>query len=322
MEQSESVASRPQSAAGEQRRLAIILNARSGDGAAPKAQLQLEALFRGAGFDVRTTLAKDGDELRRGVEEAIAAKVEGVIAGGGDGTVSSVAGLLAGGSIPLGVIPLGTLNHFAKDLHIPLGLEDAAAVIIAGLKVRVDVGEVNGRVFVNNSSLGLYPYIVRLRQQRPARGPIKWAVAAWATLKALRQNRALAVRLIVDGKALSRGTPVILVGNNEYRMAGFDATARESLTGGHLALYIVKARRRGRLVRLGLKIFLGKAHGADELEMFRVDAATIQSKHRRLSVSRDGEVGTLDAPLEYRIRPADLSVFVPAPDHNPPSSPD
>ena len=88
------------------------------------------------------------------------------MAAGGDGTINSVASAVVGSEKSLGVLPFGTMNHFAKDLHIPLDLEGAVNTIVAGHKTKVDVGEVNGRIFLNNSSLGLYPSIVRERQKQ------------------------------------------------------------------------------------------------------------------------------------------------------------
>src|SRR5476649_731552 len=108
-------------------------------------------------------------------KRALARGVDAVVAGGGDGTINAVASVLAGSSVALGVLPLGTLNHFAKDLNIPLDLDQAIATIARGTTAQVDVGDVNGRIFVNNSSLGLYPHIVRARDQQQRRlGRGKW----------------------------------------------------------------------------------------------------------------------------------------------------
>lgn len=163
-------------------RLSVVLNAGSGDGAADAAEAILGPLFSAAGFDVRITMLRGDDDLAHAMTAAIADGVQIVAAGGGDGTINAVVNAIAGHDITLGVLPLGTLNHFAKDLGIPIALEDAARVIIAGHTSHVDVGEVNGRAFLNNSSLGLYPRIVQLRERYRARGIRKWFVATWATL--------------------------------------------------------------------------------------------------------------------------------------------
>lgn len=288
----------------------VILNAASGTGKAEAARDVLGPLFVEAGRAVEIVLAKSGDELSQAVDAAIAAGPAAIVAGGGDGTVSSVAAKIAGTDISLGVLPLGTLNHFAKDLGLPLGLEQAARVILAGRTTAVDVGEVNGRVFLNNSSLGLYPRIVRLRERYRARGPAKWAIAAWATLKVLEQNPSFTVRIEVKGQPVVRRTALLLVGNNAYRMAGLAAGERESLSDGQLAIYVVKDEGVRRLLRLAWQVVTGKAKHAEELDVLRVTEATIEASAARLPVAFDGEVDTFDLPLHYIIRPGALRVFV------------
>lgn len=288
-------------------KIAVVLNADSGAGKAAAAQSQLEEVFRAAGREVVTTVTS-GDRLPSAVREAVAAGASVVVGGGGDGTLNSIASALVGGDIPLGVVPLGTLNHFARDLELPLEVEAAAAIVLTGHTVRVDVGEVNGRIFLNNSSLGLYPAIVKLRELRPAKGLGKWAVAIWATIKALRRNMILSVRLEVDGQSLSRRTPVVFVGNNQYTMAGFQAGQRDSLTGGRLAVYVVNTVGRMQHLRLAWKVLTGGAHRSDELDMRLVSEATIESAHRVLAVSFDGEVADMPGPYHYRVRPKALPV--------------
>ncbi len=119
-------------------------------------------------------------------KKAIAGEAEIIVAGGGDGTVSAVASVVCKTDKTLGVLPLGTLNNFSKDLGIPQNIEDAVK-IIAGNKVKtIDVGEVNGRIFINNSSIGLYPHIVKRREAQQRLGYGKWRSAFWAALKILK----------------------------------------------------------------------------------------------------------------------------------------
>jgi diacylglycerol kinase family enzyme len=234
-----------------------------------------------------------------------------LVAGGGDGTVNTAAAVLVDRDIPLGVLPLGTLNHFAKDLGIPLALEDAAQVILGGVVCRVDVGEVNGRVFVNNSSLGVYPAIVRLRERYQAGGLGKWIAALWAGLTVLRRHSFMAVRIVADGQATVRRTPFVLIGNNEYRMSGLQAASRDSLVTRRLAVYVLNAGERVGLVKLAWQVLLKGVDQVRELDLLTVDSATIETRRFRIPVALDGEVLALEAPLEYRIRPAALVVHVP-----------
>ena len=292
--------------------IAAVLNDSSGSGDCAAKARRLEEIFAAGGREARVTVAQGGGELRDAVARAVDDGCDVLVAGGGDGTVSTAAGVLAGRDVPLGVLPLGTLNHFAKDLKIPLELEEAAQVILDGAVCRVDVGEVNGRVFINNSSLGVYPTIVQLRERYQESGLGKWIAALWAGLTVLRRNPFMAVRIIAEGEASVRRTPFVLVGNNEYRMTGFQAASRDTLTARHLAVYVLNAGQRTGLLRLAWQVMRKGVDEVQEMDLLTVDAATIETRRSRIQVALDGEVLVLQSPLEYRIRPAALAVLVPA----------
>lgn len=292
--------------------IAVVLNESSGSGESTDAAKRLEALFASAGRDARITVVRSGTELRAALERAVKEGCDSLVVGGGDGTVNSGASAVIDRKIPLGVLPMGTLNHFAKDLGIPLDLEEAARVVLGGMLCTVDVGTVNGRIFLNNSSLGVYPAVVRLRQRYQATGWGKWVAALWASLVVLRRNPFMAVRITTEGQAVVRRTPFVFVGNNEYRMVGLDAASRESLVGGHLALYVLNAERRRGMIRLAWQLLLRGVDQVRELDLLTVQEATIETRRRHLQVALDGEVVALEAPLEYRIRASALPVHVPA----------
>jgi diacylglycerol kinase family enzyme len=292
--------------------IAVVLNASSGQGAASELADRLKEIFAAAGHQARITLAKEGPEINAAMRRAVDGGCDTLVAGGGDGTINCGASAVISRGIPLGVLPLGTLNHFAKDLGIPLDPEEAAKVVIEGIVCKVDVGEVNGRIFLNNSSLGVYPAIVRLRERYRTKVRGKWIAALWAGLTVLRRNPFMAVRIVVDEKAIIRRTPLVLVANNEYQTAGVHAGTRESLARGRLALYVLNAEQRPGLLRLALEILLKGAEQAKEVDLITVEEATIETRRRRLQVATDGEVFTLESPLEYRIRAGALRVHVPA----------
>jgi diacylglycerol kinase family enzyme len=212
------------------------------------------------------------------------------------------------------VLPLGTLNHFAKDLGIPLELEDAVAVLAQGRVAEVDVAEVNGRVFLNNSSLGLYPEIVQERERQQDRlGRGKWPAFAWACLAALRRYSFHTVRLHVDGAERVRRTPFVFVGNNDYEMSGMDIGARACLDRGELCVWVAHHTGRLGLLWFALAALFGQLHRVHGLDHLRTDRLLIESGSPRLRVSTDGEVQELDTPLDYRSRPRALRVLVAAP---------
>lgn len=150
------------------KRAHVILNGSAGAGHDDATAHALREQFRQAGVEAQVVLAANGGEMTAAARKALAAASDVVVAAGGDGTINAVASVLAGSGVPFGVLPLGTLNHFAKDIGMPLELEEAVRTIGAGRTRRVDVGQVNDRIFLNNSSLGLYPDIVHDRDTSAA----------------------------------------------------------------------------------------------------------------------------------------------------------
>jgi len=293
--------------------IAIIINHAAGS--EPKFDTaRLTDSLRAGGMEPSITLAHKGSEIIDAAKRAHADGADIVVAGGGDGTINAVASVLVGTNITLGVLPLGTLNHFAKDLHIPLQIDHAVQAIVAGHRIAVDVGEVNGKFFLNNSSIGIYPEIVKERETEQRQfGKSKWVAFFWASIKALRRYPFLDVQLEVDGKNYTRHTPFVFVGNNEYAIEGFDLGARKTLSGGQLSLYV--SQRTGRLGLFGfaLRALFGRLRQARDFDALLAAEIVIHTRRRRIRVSADGEVTMMDAPLRYRIRPGALNVIVPAP---------
>ncbi len=295
--------------------IVVIVNAGSGGGNDQALVDRLAGHFKAAGLHAEIELAHGGDEIVAAVGNAIARRPPLIVAGGGDGTVSTVAAALVDTGITFGVLPLGTLNHFAKDLGIPLELADAVAVLAHGEAGRVDVGEVNGRIFVNNSGLGLYPDIVRDRERQQKRlGRGKWLAFARAMLAALRRYPFLGVTLVVDGKEVLRKTPFVFIGNNEYRMEGFAIGERTGMDDGMLSLYVAQRPGRLRLLQLAIRAVTGHLRQARDFDAVLATDIVVQSKKKRLRVATDGEVTVMTPPLHYRVRPASLVVMRPRTD--------
>ena len=292
--------------------IAAIINASAGAGYTPDRVNNLTELFRAGGMDVQITLARDGTEIIAAAKRAIAEKPATIIAGGGDGTINAVASVLIGTDVALGILPLGTLNHFAKDLHLPLKLEDAARTIITGHHTKVDVGEVNGRFFLNNSSLGIYPSMVRDREnQQKKLGRSKWTAVGWASLKILRRYPFVNVRVTANGKEHTRLTPFVFIGNNEYLMEGFNIGERKCLNAGQLSLYVTQRTGRLGLLRLALRALFGRLHQAKDFDAYTAEEILIEVRRPHMRIATDGEVNVMDTPLRYRVHPGALSVIVP-----------
>jgi YegS/Rv2252/BmrU family lipid kinase len=288
----------------------VVMNRSAGGPEDPKARL-LE-LFRAQGQKPRVLQPSGEHDVAAVAREAAESDDRIVVAAGGDGTIGAVAGALAGTEKVLGVLPVGTLNHFAKDLGIPLDLETAVRTITEGNVVAIDVGEVNGRIFINNSNLGIYPEIVSRReaqQHRLARG--KWLAFFWAAVQALRRFPFLDLRITFEGQEILRRTAFVFVGNNEYKIAGFELGSRGCVNAGKLGLYLSQGTGRFGLFRLAFHALLGRVDQEEDFDVFCVTEVRIETRKRRLLVACDGEIERMPTPLHYRIRPAALRVLVP-----------
>ncbi len=289
----------------------IILNDSAGNGDKETARARLTEIFAAHGVAARVALAQSGAEIAELAERAAKGTARIVVAGGGDGTINAVAAKLIDTDKTLGVLPLGTLNHFAKDLHIPLALDAAAEMIITGRVARVDVGEVNGRIFLNNSSLGLYPNLVRQREKQQRQGHTKWLAFLWAALVVFKRYPFMSVRLSVDGRELVSRTPLVFIGNNEYEMDGFNVGGRACLDAGQLSLHVTHKAGRGRLLLLALRALFGRLRAAEDFDSLCAREVWIETRRARLRVATDGEINIMQTPLHYRVRPGALSVLVP-----------
>jgi len=285
----------------------VILNANAGLGGIERAERIREA-FSKAGLEAHVMQGEDISLLaRRAVREGH----EIVVAAGGDGTINAVAAEVAGTKSALGVLAMGTLNHFAQDAGIPLDLEEAARAIAGGEREAVDVGAVNGRVFLNNSSIGLYPSVVIRRDNRRKRtGTGKWTALAWASFSVLRRHPMMDVTLHVNGRTTRHRTPLLFIGNNEYVVRGPDAGTRTDMRDGKLAIYITRRHGRLGLIALFLRALFGSLRKALDLEAFTATRVTIDTGRSRIAVATDGEVSVMDTPLEYENRPGALQVIV------------
>jgi len=291
----------------------IIINAGSGTESDNDALIKkLGEEFDTHGIKTDIKLAKSGEELVKLAKEAAEGDCETIVAGGGDGTISAVAAEAIKANKTLGVLPLGTLNHFSKDLNIPQNIDEAVRVIGKGHTAEIDIGEVNGQIFLNNSSIGLYPRIVRKREQQQHRlGRSKWVAAFWATVLVLRRHPFLNVKLKLEDEKLMRRTPLIFIGNNEYEMEGFNIGKRSGLDGGKLSLYILHRTGRWGLILLAVRSLFGKLRQAKEFEEILTEECEIDTRRKKfLLVAFDGEVTAMKAPLKYRIRAKALKVIV------------
>lgn len=292
--------------------LPVIVNRNGGTAAKLGETLpdKLEAAFEAAGADPDVQLL-DGRDLPDAIGKA--AKTGRVVVAGGDGTAAGAAQVLAGTKAELGLLPLGTLNHLARDLGLPSDLDEAAKVAATGTPLAIDVGEVNGRVFVNNASVGLYALMVRKREgvQR-LKGWPKWLStipAAWAVLERLPHHR---LRIDFGEGERTIVTPLLFIGNNTYSLDAGSVGSRASLQDGKLAVYVVANRSRGALIWFAVRALFGRAEKKIDFETLgEYETLTVRSHNPSIEIALDGEITRMDSPLTFQIRPGALTVIVP-----------
>jgi diacylglycerol kinase family enzyme len=288
----------------------LLINGAAHSGAAESDRAHIAEAIEKIGHAVQSAAAANCNEMEQCAREAVRKGARLVLAGGGDGTVSAVANALAGTETALAVLPLGTLNHFAKDLGLPLDIEGAVTNAFEGKIRSVDVGEVNGRVFINNSSIGLYPRIVRKRENLQRSGWSKWLALVQAALAVLRTARALRIRLLAGKHSLSGKTEFVFVGNNEYELTAPQVGARAKLDQGMLWVWQLPHMGRFRTFGVALRALFGVEKPKPPV-VFTATQMRIDMRKRSIEVALDGEVMTMSTPLLYRSRARALRVVVP-----------
>ncbi|MEO6433069.1 MAG: diacylglycerol kinase family protein [Sphingomicrobium sp.] len=288
----------------------VIINrggGRADDGSADRVRQALATA--GVAADV---VEVEGKDLAERAAKAVTAGVKLVVAAGGDGTVSAIAGALADSAATMGVIPLGTLNHFARDLGIPADLDKACALLGAGRPRRIDLAELNGRIFINNSALGLYPLMVMDREAQQNRlGRSKLLAMVVASVRALARFRHHRLSLTVNESLKRIDTPLLFVGNNDYRLDIGGAGQRDSLNGGRLCVFVMGPHGRLGLFAVMLRVLFGSARPGDMVQLDDVQRLRLDSHRSYLTVSLDGEICQQKPPLDYRVRPKALTVLAP-----------
>lgn len=263
--------------------------------------------------DTRIHVLAPTDTLPTVCRAFMADGVSCIAAAGGDGTMNSVAACLLGTETALGVIPAGTLNHFARDVGVGRNLDEALHVLARGYVLPVDVARVNDRIFLNNSSIGLYPHMVEIRRRFEKRLG-KWRALLYASWLATRHSRPMTVRVASDGLTEDVRAHLLFVGNNQYELDLLHLGQRASLNAGELYCYVLEGPG-----RLGLAPYVFgylrdhrvKHHVFQALATREVRITP--AGRRQIDVACDGEVFRLAVPLTYRVLPKALNVVVPKP---------
>ncbi|MGZ8901660.1 MAG: diacylglycerol/lipid kinase family protein [Limisphaerales bacterium] len=272
--------------------------------------------------EIRTGFADEGSEalvrLSPSKELEVTARallqqnVGAIIAGGGDGTVSTLAEICVREGMPLGVLPLGTRNHFGRDMELPRDTRGSIRCIAAGKTRRIDAGSVNGRIFINNSSIGAYPRAVEQRDELRLRFGLRKHVAGMiATLRIFSQRPLVDAVVELDGRTERHTGPFVFVGNNVYSVKLFSVNLRSSLSEGKLCVYTTRGNGVSGLLRLLWLSLWNRLEPSRDFEMRCGTEVVIRLRKATVRVSKDGEVLRMKTPLHYKIQPGALEVFVP-----------
>lgn len=293
------------------RTLPVLINRTGGTAAAMGYRLvsAVEQAFADLGHPIELELLA-GDEIAQAAARHSRAPL--VVVGGGDGTLGAAASALAGRHAAMAILPLGTRNHLARQLGVPLDLAEAAQLAVTGRRRRIDIGGAGegaeARVFVNNASFGIYTRFVRQRDR--GSGP-KWLRSIPATWHALRHMRAQRFCLRIDRQDRELATPLLFVGNNEYSIGFGELGQREHLDDGRLSICAVAAQQAPQLLGFAARALVGLGRPDRDFEEFGTAREIVIEGSDRIEGAFDGELAVMSLPLRLRSLPAALGVVTP-----------
>ena len=285
-------------------RIPVILNVKSGS--AEEAREQVES------SDTFEVHAVEPQAIASTIRDVVGAGARRVLVSGGDGTIATAAAALLDTPAELAILPGGTLNHFARDLGVSTEPAEALELAVKGECRGVDVGVVNGHVFLNTSSVGAYVRFVRIRERLEGRFGYRVA-STIAAFRIMFQWRLIAVELEVEGQPRVYRTPLVFIGVGERELQA--PTLGKRVPDGQRGLHVlvVRGRSRARLLAIALAAV---ARGVDavartpELDTFLVDRCRINVR-RPTMVALDGEIESMRTTLEYELRRDALHVVCP-----------
>lgn len=281
----------------------VILNTESGKGDDNPGADTLERLFEARGVQVSIVPVKGGDDIAAKVATAIDEPgVECVVAAGGDGTICAVAGALSESGVDLGVLPFGTFNYFARRFGIPEDVEEAVEAICGERKEPIDLGCVNGHIFINNASIGLYPAILKQRESIYQRWGRSRLAAYWSVLVAMvTVYRPLTMRIEVDGRLQSAKAPTMFVAMSAYQLDEFEIEGADAVRNGKFAVLLAPDVGRFMLIWKALLVALHDVRKGRDFTLLTGERATVETRRSARDVALDGERRRMKGPFEFSI---------------------
>jgi diacylglycerol kinase family enzyme len=287
----------------------VIMNRDSG--AADKSALicEIETAFTAHGWQVEIILVGRHD-LRSRTEQAVAEASGAIVVAGGDGTINTVATACVKVNRPMGILPVGTFNYVARNLRVPTEMVQAVSIIVKGHVQPVDVGEINGRIFLHNAGFGLYTRMLEQREQDVRRFGRSRLVAFLSGIRCLLRSHPLfAVELVTEGRAEQRLTTTLFFGCNALQLEELSVGAADCLRRQQLAVLSLKLRNRWEVAAAACAGLIGRLDRVKTTEVFCAGALRVRTRRRRLKVVMDGELVLLRPPLDVRFRHSALMIF-------------
>ena len=293
-------------------RMLVVVNARSGRLHPDQKRQELSDALSRHGLNAEIRMVRGGPHVSNAVADGLRQGFKTITVGGGDGTLSAAAARLSGSGRCMGILPMGTFNYFARSLGIPTDLEKAVGVLAQGNTQRVRMGEVNGKAFLNNASLGVYGRILEQREvlyQRWGRSQI--AAHLSVLLSLVRPRAPLTLRVTVDGTTHRAQSPMVFVANNAFQLTEFKLAGAECLRRGQLVLYVAPECGRLALLTLAVGLALGRLRPARDFQMLCGTDVLVETRRRHRLVVRDGERERLVGPYRFRLHQDVLHVLAP-----------
>lgn len=295
--------------------ITVLMNTSAGSQDKSAAHMVIDTVLRAAGRDVELLVAQRPRDLSKLVQQAADSRPGILVAAGGDGTLNAVATVAHARRLPFAVLPLGTFNYFARNLGISLDSAAAARVIVEGHVRRMAVGRVNGRLFLNNASIGLYRRLIEHREMHKRRfGRNRLVALLSGIVSLLREHRSYQLRLEIDGQPMMLSSLMVFFGRNALQMESLGLDEALCVARGELAVLALREVNRIELLGLALRGALARLETAENLRQYcacKVQVDWLDGRSRRIRVAVDGELVDCTLPLTIESVPDALQVIVP-----------
>jgi diacylglycerol kinase family enzyme len=296
--------------------ITVVMNASSGSQDKLASRQAIEEVLNASGRDTRVLVARRPRDVATLAQQAATARGGVLAAAGGDGTLNAVAAVAHAARLPFGLIPLGTFNYFARQLKIPLEPEQATRALIEGHVRPVVVGQVNGRLFLNNASIGLYRKLIERRELDKRRfGRNRFVALLSGLVFLLRGHPSFRLSLEIDGRHSTLSTLSVFFGCNTLQMEQLGLDEAECVARGELAVLALRDVSRFEVLALVLRGAFARLETAENLRQhcaMKVRIDRLDGRVRRIRVAIDGESVECDLPLHFESVSDPLQVVVPA----------